>query len=109
VSGALLLRARAHRHAPHRAALLAGGTFSAAATLIALGCVDPALTPWLCGVAGVAALAAALFGHSTAQQGMSPVSAHAAEMAERMLLACVIPLACWGLDLYDAARALVQR
>jgi hypothetical protein len=110
VSGALLLRARAQRSPPHRAALVAAGTFSAAVTLITLGRVYPTSAPWLCAVAGVAALAVVpSFAHRAAKHGMSPVGAHVIEMVERTMLVSVIPLAAWGLDLYDRARALVQR
>ena len=96
VTAALLLRARAQRAVPQRTALLVAGTARAAATLLAIRQLNPALAPWLCTLAAATAAAVLWFGHRAAPRGMAPVARHIATIAECAVLAAIVPLSCSG-------------
>lgn len=103
VTVALTLRARAHRPAVRRGALLLCGTLCAAMTLVTAWLAYPGAARWL----GVGALAAAaLAGGFDTRHQPSPAAGQLVRVAEYAGLLGVIPTACWALGLFDAVRAI---
>ncbi len=109
VSITLFSRARTHSVMPQRIALVAAATAAAAAMLAAVSQLNSVLGPWLCAAAATLPAVAVRLGERAAQGGLSPVARNGAEMAERAVLAAVIPLACLSLDIYGAAWTWVAR
>lgn len=101
VTGAvLLLQARSHTDRSRVIALAGGGVAAVTAALTA-ATQQPA---WPC--AGAAALAGLALYLGFAAPTPSPLTRRAIELLEYLLLAALIPLACWICGLYGAARDL---
>lgn len=105
VSGAaLLLRARWHTDRSQIAALVAGGIAALSVALVAAVLTAPQHLPWLCATA--AALAGAALYLGFAAPVLSPVTHRGIELLEYLMLAGVVPVACWVCGCYGAARGL---
>jgi type VII secretion integral membrane protein EccD len=105
VSGAaLLLRARWHTDRAQIAALVSGGIASLTVALLAAAATTPQHVAWLCATAVALAGTALYLGSATPV--VSPVTRRGIELFEYLVLAAVVPAACWVCGCYGAARGL---
>ena len=101
IGAALLLRARSHIDPRRRAVLVGFGSFSAAVTFTMAVVAAPHSAHWLT-VFAVAASAGALVPLLGVTVG--PVAHRAADIAEYVVLAAVVPLGCWTAGVYSVVR-----
>ena len=97
----LLLKARTYVDPTRRIGLAIGAMFSAAACFAVVVASVPEHAHWISvlgAAAGIAALSP-LFGLT-----VSPVARRAVELAEYLVLAAVVPVACWVGGLYGLVR-----
>ena len=106
IAAILMLRSRTHSDRVQAAAVIAGG--SAAACIVAIS-VAATAAGWALGAVTASVLmtvAAFMCGVWAPTQQFSPVMRRASEIAEYVLIAAVVPLALWVMDLYQLVRDL---
>jgi len=103
LTGAVLLaQARSHRDMPKSVMLVANGTATLSAALVAAVVAFRPPIAWL--GATTAMLTTAAFVVPVVQ--LSPVAHRGLGLLERLALAALVPLACWICGLYGTARGL---
>ncbi|MFT4042256.1 MAG: type VII secretion integral membrane protein EccD [Gordonia sp. (in: high G+C Gram-positive bacteria)] len=106
IGAALCLRGRSHSDLTQAVTLIIGGTLIFAATTIGLA-FGARQWPFIgFGLAIVMAILALSVGVIAPGHDFSPLMRRAAEIIEYILLASVIPLLLWILDLYQTVREL---
>lgn len=103
VAAALALRGRTHADLPQAAMLVAGGALVAGAVAIGLAVGHGPVAGFAAAVALVAVTL--LAGEVAPHHDFSPATRRAAEIGEYLLLAALLPLLCWLLDLYGTVRS----
>jgi type VII secretion integral membrane protein EccD len=104
VGGVLLLRARTHSGLARSLPLVASGTATLSAAFVVAAAAYPPHAPWIAVAAAMVAAAALGFGLSMPATALSPIGRRSIELLEYLILAAVVPLACWICRLYSAAR-----
>jgi type VII secretion integral membrane protein EccD len=100
VAALLVLRGRQFPDPLRRSALLICGTVCSTALFIGVRLTHPVLAPWLC---GCAVLLAAVVGWLVVCPPLTvtaPPLRRCVELLDSVLIAAVIPLACWSSGLY---------
>ena len=105
VSAVLLLHTRTHTELSCIAALFAGSGVAGTSLLGIAATANPAVIPWLCGLLGLVAASSVRLASGLAWQP-SPTAARAMRVLEFAATTAVVPLACWTLGLFEAARGL---
>jgi len=101
----LLLRARDHTEVSRQTALVAAAAVGATALLDVATAAGPAVVPWLCGPLAIGALVPLWLPHAQSWRP-SPTARRAVGVFEYATTAAVIPLGCWAVGLFAAARGL---
>jgi type VII secretion integral membrane protein EccD len=106
ITGILILRGRTHNDRVQTATLIAGGSAAGATVATAVATISAG---WALGaVIASMLMTAAAFGCGVwaPTQQFSPVMRRVSEIAEYLLIAAVVPLAIWVMDLYQLVRNL---
>jgi type VII secretion integral membrane protein EccD len=104
--GVLLLRARSQADLVRSAPLIAAGIATLSATLVTAAVVYPPYRPYLAAASMTLAAAALCLGFITQTMTLSPIGRRSVELLEYLVLAVVVPLACWICGLYSGVRGL---
>ncbi|WP_425476167.1 type VII secretion integral membrane protein EccD [Gordonia oleivorans] len=106
VAVVLCLRGRSHSDLAQAATLVTGGCLTLAA-IVASWALGPGMWPLAGFAVGVLAMIAAMIGGVVApRHAFSPVMRRLAELTEYALIAVIVPLLAWILDLYQTVRNL---
>jgi len=106
IAAILTIRGRTHSDRTQAAAVIVGGSLIGCVVAVS---VATASAGWALGALVASALmtvAAFVCGVWAPTQQFSPVMRRASEMAEYLLIAAVVPLALWVMDLYQLVRDL---
>jgi type VII secretion integral membrane protein EccD len=106
IGAALLLRARAQLDLRRTLVLIASSVATISTTLIVATAASPRHAVWIGAAAAMLAGAALALGFTTPTITFSPVARRSVELLEYLLLAALVPLACWISGLYSTARGL---
>lgn len=102
----LCLRGRSFADLTQASILIGGGAITLIAVPVAVGIGRPSALVPIAGVILALSVAMLCFGVIAPHTEMSPVVRRAGEIAEYLLIATIIPLVLWVMDIYSAARNL---
>jgi type VII secretion integral membrane protein EccD len=103
---ALLLHAPSQINLSRTVALVGGAVATISTTLVVAAAASPQHALWIGAVALILAGATLSQGFITPTITFSPVARRSVELVEYLLLAALVPLACWICGLYSAVRGL---
>jgi len=106
IAAVLLLRARSQVDLSRTLVLLGSALATISATLVVAAAASPQHALWGGAVTAMLAGAALSLGFIGPTISFSPVARRSVELLEYLLLAAVVPLACWICGLYGAVRGL---